>query len=99
MCYVLVTILYKEKEGPLLKNVISETFILEGVNWRTRRDFERENEEGIYAGGRLAGFRTDGVTLITALFMSEEDHHMYHAFIIPFAHLDFWSQGTDPQSI
>lgn len=29
--------------------------IKEGI----RRDFERENEEGAYAGGRLAGFRMD----------------------------------------
>lgn len=58
---------------------------------------ERENEAGASAGGRLAGFKT----------VYDSNHYLCLRNIILcvtlllflFAHLDFWPQGTDLQSI
>lgn len=95
-----MTLFYKEKEREhFFKECINQKPQLFKASLEAPEEISRKRrgEAGAYAGGRLAGFLMG--RLLTALFMSEEDHPVCPALIIPFAHLDFWSQRTDLQSI
>lgn len=92
----MVVILYEKKELMLLKRVYHwKPYFSKASFEAPERDLKKENGQAFVQGvGWLALLQVTNDCSVDVW----EDHHMCHAFIIPFTYLDFWLQETDLKS-